>query len=91
VWGIGVDADQAHLGAHGLTSAVKRVDSAVLQAIQSVGEGEFTGGEDSVFDVASEGVGLGEVSGDVPDDVAQQIEDLEERIANGEVQIPENF
>ena len=26
VWGIGVDADQAYLGAHMLTSAVKRVD-----------------------------------------------------------------
>ena len=89
VWGIGVDADQAHLGAHILTSAVKRVDSAVLQAIQLAQEGDFTGGEDSVFDVASEGVGLGEISDEVPEDIAQKVEDLEQRIADGDVRIPD--
>jgi basic membrane protein A and related proteins len=89
VWGIGVDADQAHLGAHILTSAVKRVDSAVLQAIQLAQEGDFTGGEDSIFDVASEGVGLGEISDEVPEDIAQKVEDLEQRIADGDVRIPD--
>ncbi len=36
VWGIGVDADQAYLGPEVLTSALKRVDSAVFQTIRSV-------------------------------------------------------
>src|SRR6266540_5650523 len=35
VWGIGVDADQSFLGSHILTSAVKRVDTAVFLAIKS--------------------------------------------------------
>jgi basic membrane protein A and related proteins len=89
VWGIGVDADQSHLGPHILTSAVKRVDSAVLQAIQLVQNGSFAGGEDSVFDVASEGVGLGEISDEVPDDLRAELDDLEQRIADGEVEIPD--
>src|SRR5919106_4546026 len=39
VWGIGVDADQAFLGPHVLTSALKKVDQGVFQAIQSVVDG----------------------------------------------------
>ena len=84
-WGVGVDADQGHLGAHILTSAVKRVDSAVLQTIQSVQEDSFEGGADTTFDVESEGVGLGEISDRVPDDVASEVADLEQQIADGKV------
>src|SRR4051812_33608840 len=36
VWGIGVDADQSFLGPHILTSAVKRVDTAVFDAVKTV-------------------------------------------------------
>ena len=36
VRGIGVDADQAYLGEHVLTSALKKVDVAVFQTIQAV-------------------------------------------------------
>ncbi len=41
VWGIGVDADQSFLGPHILTSAVKRVDTAVFDAIKLVKDGKF--------------------------------------------------
>src|SRR5947207_1700802 len=44
VWGIGVDADQSFLGPHILTSAVKRVDTAVFDAVKSVVDGKFKGG-----------------------------------------------
>ena len=37
-WGIGVDADQAYLGDHILTSALKRVDEAVFKTIKSAVE-----------------------------------------------------
>src|SRR6478609_10352686 len=43
VWGIGVDADQSFLGPHILTSAVKRVDTAVFDAVKSVTDGKFKG------------------------------------------------
>jgi basic membrane protein A and related proteins len=89
VRGIGVDADQAYLGPHILTSALKKVDVAVFQTIQSVQDGSFSGGEDTVFDVASGGVGLGEVAADVPADLVSQVNQIQDRIAAGGIDIPE--
>jgi basic membrane protein A len=83
VLGIGVDADQGYLGEHVLTSAVKKVDVAVYQTIQAVQEGSFTGGEDSVFDVASGGVGLGEIAPSVPAGIVAQVKQVQEQIAAG--------
>ena len=90
VRGIGVDADQAYLGDHVLTSALKRVDVAVFQTIQAVQDGSFQGGENTVFDVASGGVGLGEVAADVPADLVSQVNEVQDEIAAGNVKnIPE--
>ena len=88
--GIGVDADQAYLGEHVLTSALKKVDVAVFQTIQAVQDGSFSGGEDSVFDVATGGVGLGEIAPDVPADLVSQVNAVQDEIAAGNVgPIPE--
>ena len=83
--GIGVDADQAYLGKHVLTSALKKVDVAVFQTIQSVQDGGFVGGKNTVFDVASGGVGLGEIASDVPADLVSQVNRVQDRIAAGEI------
>ncbi len=85
VWGIGVDADQAYLGAHILTSALKKVDVAVFETVQAVQEGSFTGGEDVVFDVASGGVGMGEVSSEVPADVLAKVQAVQDDLAAGKI------
>ncbi len=88
--GIGVDADQAYLGAHVLTSALKKVDVAVFETAKSVQEGSFSGGEDTVFDVASGGVGLGEVADDVAADIVSRVNEVQDDIAAGEIaDIPE--
>jgi basic membrane protein A len=89
VWGIGVDADQAFLGDHVLTSALKRVDVAVFKTIESVVNGEFEGGGVTTFGLAEEGVGLGETSPNAPADAVEQTEAQVEKVANGEVEIPE--
>jgi len=89
VRGIGVDADQGYLGDHILTSALKKVDVAVFNTIQQAQEGTFQGGEDTVFDIASGGVGLGEVADDVPGDIVSQVQDVQEQVAAGDVEIPE--
>jgi basic membrane protein A len=90
VRGIGVDADQAYLGEHVLTSALKKVDVAVFQTIQAVQDGSFQGGENTVFDVASGGVGLGEIAPDVPADLVSQVNKIQDDIAAGKVEsIPE--
>ncbi len=62
VWGIGVDGDQSFLGPHVLTSALKGVDAAVFLTIQSVLDGSWTGGGNTVFGLDQKGVGLGTVS-----------------------------
>jgi basic membrane protein A and related proteins len=83
VLGIGVDADQGYLGEHVLTSALKKVDVAVYQTVQAVQEGSFTGGEDTVFDVASGGVGLGEIAPSVSAGIVAQVKQVQEQIAAG--------
>jgi basic membrane protein A len=88
IWGIGVDADQAYLGSHVLTSALKKVDVAVFDTIKAVQDGSFKGGEDTTFDVASGGVGLGEIAADVPAELVSQVNQVQDDIAAGNVQIP---
>ena len=85
VWGIGVDADQSFLGPHVLTSAVKRVDQAVFQTIQSVIDGSWKGGTNSVFGLADEGVGLGTVSDQVPQEDVDAVEAVRQKIVDGEI------
>jgi basic membrane protein A len=88
--GVGVDADQGYLGAHVLTSALKKVDVAVFETVRDVQEGGFSGGENSVFDVASGGVGLGEVADDVAADIVSRVNEVQDDIAAGDVaDIPE--
>ena len=60
LWGIGVDADQAYLGGHMLTSAVKRVDVGVLRTIKQAKTGTFRGFGNTIFSVRAGGVGLGQ-------------------------------
>jgi basic membrane protein A and related proteins len=83
--GIGVDADQGYLGQHVLTSALKKVDVAVFETVKAVQEGSFSGGENTVFDVASGGVGLGETADDVAADIVSRVNEVQDDIAAGEV------
>jgi basic membrane protein A and related proteins len=90
VRGIGVDADQAYLGEHVLTSALKKVDVAVYQTVQDAQDGKFTGGTNRVFDIASGGVGMGKITPDVPADLVAQVNRVQDQIAAGEIKnIPE--
>ena len=84
VQGIGVDADQGYLGKHILTSALKKVDVAVFEAIKSVQDGTFKGGQDILFSVENEGVGLGEL-GPEAQQYADQIQEIQDQIASGEI------
>jgi basic membrane protein A len=85
VRGIGVDADQSYLGDHVLTSALKKVDVAVFQTIQAVQDGTFSGGENTVFDVASGGVGLGKIASDVPPELVAEVNRVQADIAGGKI------
>ena len=83
--GIGVDADQSYLGPHIATSALKKVDEAVFQTVQELVGGGFNGGEDTIFDVASGAVGIGEISPTVPRDAVADVKRVQEEIASGKI------
>jgi basic membrane protein A len=84
VQGIGVDADQAYLGDHILTSALKRVDVAVFNAIKRAQDGTFKGGTDVLHTVENDGVGLGKISA-AGQQYADQIQEIQDQIAAGEI------
>ena len=82
--GIGVDADQGYLGDHIITSATKNVDVAVFETVQQVQDGSFTGGEDTIFDLASDGVGLGELNAEAQA-FQDQVDEVRQQIVDGEI------
>jgi basic membrane protein A and related proteins len=84
VQGVGVDADQGYLGEHILTSALKKVDVAVFETAESVQDGSFKGGADTIFDVKSGGVGLGKLSAE-GQKYETQVNDVMEQIKSGEI------
>ena len=59
VQGIGVDADQGYLGSYVMTSAEKRVNLAVLHAIQGLLHGQFAPGGNVYNDITNGGIGYG--------------------------------
>jgi basic membrane protein A and related proteins len=89
VWGVGVDADQSGLGDHILTSAMKRVDRAVFLTIEALVNGRFEGGGATVFGLEEDGVGLGEISDQVPQEMIDRVEEIRQQIIDGEIEIPE--
>jgi basic membrane protein A len=84
VQGIGVDADQSYLGDHILTSAVKKVDVAVFDAIKRAQDGKFKGASDVIATVKNGGVGIGKI-GPAGTKYADQIKQVQDKIASGEI------
>ena len=91
VWGIGVDADQSFLGPHVLTSAQKRVDEGVFRTIKSVQDGTWQGGRNLVFGLAQNGVALGTISKKVPQADLDDLDQVKQKIASGEIQVPKTL
>jgi basic membrane protein A and related proteins len=84
VQGVGVDADQAYLGDHIMTSALKKVDEAAFAAAKEVQDGSFQAGTDQVFDVKSGGVGYGETNSEGAK-YTEQVDEALAKIESGEV------
>jgi basic membrane protein A and related proteins len=84
VWGIGVDSDQSFLGPHILTSAVKRVDTAVFDAIKLAVDGKFKGGN-ITFGLKDDGVAIGKISPKVPQADVAKVEQIRKDIISGKI------
>jgi basic membrane protein A and related proteins len=85
VWGIGVDADQGYLGPWVLTSALKRVDTAVYDSIKDAVGGKFKGGQDAVYGLNQDGVGIGKFSPQAPKGIADKVAQVKADIASGKI------
>jgi basic membrane protein A len=91
-WGIGVDVDQYFTLPNEkdilITSVMKRLDNAVFGVIELMTNDEFPGGELYVGTLTNNGVGLApfhDFEGQVPAELAQEVEDIIEGIKAGEV------
>jgi len=85
VWGVGVDADQGYLGSYVLTSALKRVDTSVFDAIKDAKDGNFKGGRDAVYGLDVNGVGIGKFSAKAPAGIADKVAQIKQQIADGKI------
>jgi basic membrane protein A len=84
IQGIGVDADQGYIGPQVFTSALKKVDVAVLNAIKGVQEDKYTGGQDVLNNVKSGGIGYGKLN-TAAEKYADQVKQVQDQIASGEI------
>ena len=80
-----MDADQSFLGAQVLTSAMKRVDTAVFLTIKDVKAGKFRGGRNAVFGLKDDGVGLGKISPRVPKKDVAAVHRIANQIISGKI------
>ncbi len=91
---IGVDSDQDYLEpGNVLTSMIKRVDESVFQTIKDLKEGKFTA-EKKVYDLASGGVGLSEMTHTkdiVGAENLKKLEEFKEKIISGEITVPQTM
>ncbi|HVB24769.1 MAG TPA: BMP family ABC transporter substrate-binding protein [Ktedonobacteraceae bacterium] len=90
VYGIGVDADQGYIHPDVITSALKRVDTAVYDIINDDETGSYTNNPPK-FDLAHNGVGYAPVSSDVPADAKAMADSYAQQIIAGTLVPPENI
>lgn len=88
VYAIGVDRDQYN-DAPGtvVTSAMKRVDTAVYDSVEALIEGALEGGVHT-YDLAAGGVDIAPSQDLLPEDVKKAVEDVKAKIVAGEVTVP---
>jgi basic membrane protein A len=87
MWAIGVDTDQSAIAPDAiLTSMVKRTDLAVYQSVEGGVNGTL-GGQTVSLDLAAGGVELGTIHSSVPAEYADQVDELSQRIIDGEIEV----
>jgi basic membrane protein A len=94
IWGIGVDADQGFLGPHILTSALKKVDVSVFNAIKAykANPAGFKGGFDTNYTLKNHGVGYGKLSSKLSKAdrlyITTKVSAIEKLIISGKIKVP---
>ena len=94
VYVIGVDVDQYEEGLMNdgksviLTSAIKRIDNAVYDALKAYGEGKFPGGEIISMDASTDGVGLPETNPNLTVETQEKVNETLAKIKEGQLVVP---
>jgi basic membrane protein A len=84
VYGIGVDADQSYLGPYIMTSALKKVDQAIVSIVGKTVSGTFEGGDNN-FSLKNNATGYSAAGSMVPRSIIAQVNAQEQLIAAGKV------
>lgn len=100
-YAIGVDSDQALLfkdtdaekAEHIVTSAVKMIDQAILNAVKGYVDGNLAFGTYNRMGVAEGGVGLAknEYYKQLPQDIKDKLDEVEQKMKNGEITVGTAF
>lgn len=94
LYAIGVDQDQDYIAPGKiLTSMEKRVDVAAFDFINQVVEGNFSAKE-TIYGLSEDGVGLTDMEYTkeiIPTEVLNQVDDIKEKISNGEIKVTDVF
>lgn len=87
-WGIGVDADEFSVANRILTSALKKTDVGVYDTIAGAAKGKFKGGQDLLFNLKNNGVGVGKISHKVPKSWIKLMNSYKTKIIKGKLKPP---
>jgi basic membrane protein A len=100
-YAIGVDSDQAMLfkdsdpdkAVRIISSAVKRIDQAIFNAVKAHQEGTLQYGTHNEMGIAEGGVGLAknEYYEKLPQNIKDQIEEIEQKVSKGEIKVGTAF
>ena len=91
-YAIGVDRDQSDLAPKNvLTSALKKVNVGVYDTVKEFIEGKLTGGQEKVYGLKEDGVGIPETTKNlVPQEIIDYVNSMIEKIKNDEIKVPVN-
>jgi len=88
IWGIGVDADEYNDAKRILTSAIKKTDVGVYDAVTQAAAGKFQGGSDLLLNLKNNGVGVGRINPSVPKSWITLMNSYKAKIIAGTLKVP---
>lgn len=89
-YAIGVDSDQSVIAPNTvITSAMKKVDAAVIDTVEALVNGTLESGV-QIYDLSAGGVDIAPTKDLLSEDVIAAVEEVKEKIINGEITVPEN-
>ena len=85
---IGVDSDQSSIAPNTvITSAMKRVDTSVIDSVSALVEGKLEGGV-KIYDLSIEGVDIAPTTDLLSEDTVIKIEEIKQKIIKGDIVVP---